>query len=156
MTQHLVNLKIALRPVWHNEPPEISLGIEDNKNIITLTETTEFDLNFECDEGDYTLNIELLNKKDSDTVPEKNLDKAVVIERITMFGISDPKFVWAGVYTPEYPKKWAKEQKKAGVVLEQHLTNHNYLGWNGKWTLTFGVPVFTWVHKTQNLGWIYD
>jgi hypothetical protein len=36
------------------------------------------------------------------------------------------------------------------------LKNHTYLSWNGKWTLTFDVPVFTWIHRVQNLGWIYD
>ena len=65
--------------------------------------------------------------------------------------IQDPKFAWAGIYRPEYPEPWASEQTN----LATELSSHTYLGWNGTWRLTFGVPVFTWIHQVQNLGWIY-
>jgi hypothetical protein len=100
--------------------------------------------------------VELLNKIDAGSVPEKSLDKAVIIDSVSFFEISDPKFAWVGVYEPNYPEPWATEQRTQGVVLTQHLSPHTYLGFNGKWTLTFDIPVFTWIHKIQNLGWIYD
>jgi hypothetical protein len=29
------------------------------------------------------------------------------------------------------------------------------MGWNGRWELNFRVPIFTWIHQLENLGWIY-
>jgi hypothetical protein len=85
--------------------------------------------------------VEFLNKLPNDTVPGSNLDKAVVIESVSFFGITDPKFAWAGVYHP---------------VDQDPLSAHTYLSWNGTWTLRFDVPVFTWMHQVQDLGWIYQ
>ena len=152
---HLIKLQTRLRPIYHTDPPEIRLGINGNLTTVNLTESTEFNFEFtavdSCD-----LSVEFLNKTNSDTILDQGLDKAVVIESVSFFGIQDPKFVWAGVYKPEYPEPWATEQQENGVVLKQQLTNQTYLAWNGKWTLTFTVPVFTWIHNVQNLGWIYD
>lgn len=149
-----VKLDICLRPVWHNEPPEINIGVDSNISRVILTDTQNFHYEFNSTDQSI-ITVELLNKTDTDTIPDKGLDKAVVIESISFFGITDPKFVWLGVYEPEYPEPWATEQQQQGVVLKQHLTNHTYIGWNGKWTLTFTVPIFTWIHQVQNLGWIY-
>jgi hypothetical protein len=150
-----VKLQICLRPIWHQDPPEIKLGIDQELITVNLKETTEF--NFECQaKQSCSLTIELLNKTNADTVPDQGLDKAVIIERINFFNIEDPRFVWHGIYEPDYPEPWASEQKKQGLELKKQLSNHNYLSWNGKWTLTFTVPVFTWIHHIQNLGWMYD
>lgn len=152
---YLVKLAVALRPIWHADPPRIRIGIDNDLTEIVLTESTTIDFEFvavqECQ-----LVVEFLNKTDSDSVPEQNLDKVVVIESVDFFGISDPKFAWAGVYEPVYPEPWAQEQQDQGVVLKRQLCPHTYLSWNGKWTLTFSVPVFTWIHKLQNLGWLYS
>ena len=152
---HLIKLQTRLRPIYHTDPPEIRLGINGNLTTVNLTESTEFNFEFttvdSCD-----LSVEFLNKTNSDTILDQGLDKAVVIESVSFFGIQDPKFVWTGIYEPNYPEPWATEQKEKGVVLKQQLTNQTYRAWNGKWTLTFTVPVFTWIHNVQNLGWIYD
>ena len=149
-----VKIAVTLRPVWHQDPPRIRVGIDNNLTEIDLRKNTTINFDFESDSA-CELSVEFLNKQDSDTVPESGLDKAVIIENVSFFGISDPKFVWAGVYTPNYPEPWATQQQSQGVALKQHLTPHNYLSWNGKWRLTFTVPVFTWIHQTQDLGWIY-
>jgi hypothetical protein len=149
-----VKLAVTLRPVWHQDPPRIRVGIDNNLTEIDLRETVTINFDFESNSPGQ-LSVELLNKQDSDTVPQQGLDKAVIVESVSFFGIKDPKFVWAGVYTPDYPEPWATQQRSQGVALKQHLTSHNYLGWNGKWALTFTVPVFTWIHQTQDLGWIY-
>jgi hypothetical protein len=149
-----VKIAVTLRPVWHQDPPRIRIGIGNNLTEIALRETVTINFDFESD-SQCELIVEFLNKQDIDTVPEQGLDKAVIVENVSFFGISDPKFVWAGVYTPNYPEPWATQQRSQDVVLKQHLTQHNYLSWNGKWRLTFTVPVFTWIHQTQDLGWIY-
>ena len=150
-----IELDIHLRSIWHNTPPEINIGINNNIEKLILSTDQIFHYEFETNNTS-TLTIELLNKTNEDTVPDKGLDKAVIIESVSFFGISDPKFVWSGIYEPKYPELWATEQRDQGVVLKQRLSPHTYLGFNGKWTLTFSVPVFTWMHTVQNLGWIYD
>jgi hypothetical protein len=149
-----VKLAVTVSPIWHVDAPEIQIGINDNLTPVKLTETTVFEFEFLADK-DSELTIEFLNKIESDTVPNLNLDKAVVVETVSFFNISDPKFVWAGIYDPKYPEPWATEQKNQNIVLPNELKYHNYLGWNGVWRLQFTVPVFTWIHQIQDLGWIY-
>jgi hypothetical protein len=153
-TLYSVKLAVTLRPVWHRDPPRIRFGIDDNLNEMDLKETATINFDFET-KNNCQLSVEFLNKHNSDTVPDLGLDKAVIIENVSFFGIADPKFVWAGIYEPQYPEPWASQQRSQGVALKQQLSSHNYLSWNGKWTLTFTVPVFTWMHQTQDLGWIY-
>ena len=150
-----VKIDVHLRPIWHDNPPEINIGINDDIQRIILTDNQVFHYEFTANNTS-TLTVELLNKTNADTVPDKGLDKAVVIESISFFGITHNRFIWQGVYEPNYPEPWATEQQDQGVVLKPQLTNQTYLAWNGKWRLTFTVPVFTWIHQVQNLGWIYD
>jgi hypothetical protein len=139
---HPVKMSVTLRPI---DNPKIKIGVNGNLRPLQLETTETIDFEFEST-GSCELTIELI---------DKTAQEAVVIESISFFDIEDPKFVWAGVYTPEYPEPWATEQRDQGVVLKPHLCPHTYLGWNGKWTLTFDLPVFTWIHRVQNLGWIY-
>lgn len=153
-TKYLVKLSATLTPVWHQDPPLISIGIDNDCRVTALDQTTTFDFEFETN-GQCQFMVELLNKNDSDSIPELGLDKAVILDNLSFFGIADPKFIWSGVYEPKYPEPWATQQRSQGTELKSQLRNHTYLGWPGKWTLTFTVPVFTWIHETQNLGWIY-
>lgn len=148
---HTVRVEFSLSPVWHDEPPEIIVGLDEN--IIyagKLFSCTTFKFEQSLTQDLHSLWVEFTNKKDSDT--QGNLDKAVIVEKIIFNNITDPKFVWEGSYQPIYPEPWASQQKN----LKPLLKSHTYLSWNGKWTLTFSVPIFTWIHKVQNLGWIYD
>jgi hypothetical protein len=137
-----VKMSVTLRPV---DNPEVKIGINGDLCPVRLDKTQTINFEFESD-GSCELTVELI---------DKTAQEAVVIESISFFDIEDPKFAWAGVYTPVYPEPWATEQQEQGVVLQPQLCPHTYLGWNGKWTLTFDVPVFTWIHRVQNLGWIY-
>ena len=142
VTQHLVKLSVTLRPV---DQPNVKVGVNGDILTVVLDKTQTMDFEFTSDK-DCQLTVELVDKKDHE---------AVVVESVSFFGITDPKFAWAGVYEPQYPEPWATQQHDLGVVLKQHLSPHTYLSWSGKWTLTFDVPVFTWIHRVQNLGWIY-
>jgi len=151
-TKYKVQTRILLNPRWHSDAPQIRVGCGREIYNYVLYDQRWFDFEFDSDQSQETIAVEFLNKLDTDTVLEQNLDKAVIVEAVEFFGITDPQFVWAGEYRPRYPEPWASEQDQ----LEPVLKHHNYLGWNGKWTLTFDVPVFTWMHKVQNLGWIYS
>jgi hypothetical protein len=135
-------MSVTLRPV---DNPEVRIGINGGLFPLRLDKTETINFEFESNNS-CELTVELINK---------TAQEAVVVESVSFFGIEDPKFAWAGVYTPVYPEPWATEQRDQGVVLKPQLCPHTYLGWNGKWTLTFTVPVFTWIHRVQNLGWIY-
>lgn len=144
-TQYLVRSSVTLTPVHHLRPLTVILGINNNLTTTKIEETT-------------TVNFEFTSIKTCELVikfVDKQDQEAVSIDSVSFFGIEDPRFVWAGVYEPEYPEPWATEQRSQGKELKPQLCPHTYLGWPGKWTLTFDVPVFTWIHKTQNLGWIY-
>lgn len=148
---HVVRIEFLLNPIWHDDPPEIILGLNNDIQYAgKLFSPTTFKIEQLLPTDTHSLWLEFVNKKDSDT--QGDLDKAVIVERIIFNDITDPRFVWAGVYRPSYPEPWASEQE----YLEPLLKSHTYLGWNGKWTLTFDIPVFTWMHKTLDLGWIYD
>jgi hypothetical protein len=144
-TQYPVKLSVLLKPVHHAKPLQVRLGINDNLTTVNLQDTTTINFEFATAKN-CTLTVELPNKQNQE---------AVIVESVSFFGIEDPKFAWAGIYKPNYPEPWASQQRSQGVVLKQQLDAHTYLGWPGKWQLTFTVPVFTWIHKTQNLGWIY-
>lgn len=155
MDINLYNTDIALTlcPVWHNEPPLINVCVNDQVQQIVLAETQTFKFKISSPPGSITVSVELLNKKDSDTVPEKNLDKAVIIDTLSINGITNSKFIWNGEYRPEYPEPWYSEQVIRPAAV---LKSHNYLGWNGVWSVQIQVPAFLWMHQLLGLGWVYN
>lgn len=138
-----VKMKVQLRPVAQ---PWVRVSVGDLTQECQLENIRDFEYNFNAS-SPVLLTVEHFGKSDSD--PET----AVEIVGIEFFGIIDPKFAWAGKYYPDYPSTWYNQQprKPADVLLGQ-----TYLGWNGVYKLEFTVPVFTWMHKVQNLGWIYS
>lgn len=142
-----VKVSVSLTPIWHNEQPLVRVGVPGNLKTLYLDKPTTFNFDY-ISVNNSSLIVEFLNKTNVDTIVDKNLDKAIIIEDISFFGISDPKFIWAGIYTPIYPEHLTTQPKT--------LTNVTYLGFSGQWKLDFTVPVFTWIHKIQDLGWIYD
>lgn len=154
-TNFPVNLDVTLFPVWHLTPPVINIGV--NKDLVryVLDKENTFSFNF-VGQKQATLTIQLINKIPEDTDLLNNLDKEVLIKSIKFFNIEDTKFVWAGKFEPIYNASWKKMQILNGTPPPMILYNIDRLSWNGSWTLTFDIPVFTWMHKIQNLGWIYD
>jgi hypothetical protein len=141
----LTKVAITLTPKLGAVVPDVIVSVPGYSVHETLWKTKQIDLEFEDEIG--WLEVVFVNK------PASDADMAVIIDKIEFFGISDPKFVWAGIYTPDYPEPWYSQQieKPPAKLLQQ-----NYMGWNGRWRLDFSVPVFTWMHKTLNLGWIYQ
>lgn len=138
----LVKLRVSLIPVAR---PWVRIQAPGFDHRQRLSGPAVFDIDFYSAESQQTLTIEHHDKSDLDATT------AVMIDSVSFFGIQDPRFAWAGVYRPCYPEPWASQQ----ADLADELSPHTYLGWNGVWRLTFGVPVFTWIHRVQNLGWIY-
>lgn len=152
---HELDLSVTLNPIWHSDPPQIKICCHDISKDLLLNQKQTIDFRYLA-QGPQRLSIYFLNKTDQDTQPHLGLDKAVVIESISFFGISDPRFVWLGVYAPIYPEPWASEQRQQGNNLPAEITFVDRLSWNGHWHLDFDLPIFTWMHRVQNHGWLYD
>ena len=140
----ITDVSITLTPRYTVTVPKISLSVPGHSISQDLTVTQRIDFKFTAPMG--WLEVRFENK------PALDPDMAVIIDQIDFFGISDPRFVWAGIYSPQYPEPWFSQQNPAPMA---QLPGQNYLGWNGVWRLDFSVPVFTWMHRTMNLGWIY-
>ena len=136
-TEYLIKMCVTLEPVGK---PWVNLDVDGMGRIQQLTQTTDFDFEFLGQER-CCLKIEHFEKDQNDQ------DTAVIVRSISFFGISDPKFIWAGTYHPYYPDHYPDKITP--------LPGQGYLGWNGVYRLEFTVPVFTWIHQTQALGWIY-
>lgn len=155
MVIYKTKIDITVDPVWHQDPPEIRVKIGLGYSWSgKIQELTTFSHEWDSGQGAEQVSVQLVNKKDSDTVGDR--DKAVVIKSIRFNNIGTDKMLWQGRYHPCYPEPWATQQKNAGQELPESLVAHTYLGWNGIWMLDFEIPVFTWIHQIEDLGWIYD
>lgn len=139
-----VIMSVKLVPVGE---PWVGVRAPGTNEYGRLVSPTVFDIEFDTDLDVETLEIEHACKSDTDPIT------AVIVDSISFFGITDPKFAWQGVYTPVYPELWASQQP---LPLAKSILGQTYLGWNGLYQLTFDIPVFTWIHRVQNLGWIYQ
>jgi hypothetical protein len=144
-TEYLVQVAVTLTPKIGVSVPEVRVSVPGRSVTHVLQQTEKIQLEFVAQSG--WLEIEFYNK------PALDHDMAVIVDSVDFFGISDPKFVWGGVYSPEYPEPWYSQQHPLPAAT---LPACNYMGWNGTWRLDFDVPVFTWMHRIQNLGWIYQ
>lgn len=137
-TEYLVKLKLTLVPV---QQPWIMIKVGEHQVTQQLTVQTDFEFEFTA-KDQAVLTVEHYGKSDQDAVT------AVVIQRIEFYGISDPRFIWAGTYYPVYPDHYPGKKFK--------LPGQGYLSWNGTYVLDFQVPVFSWIHQVQDLGWLYQ
>ena len=153
-TEHRCWGNIILEPVFHDDFPEIEVFLDSMllfRGGLDCDKTLRFDEKLE--HGTHDLVVKFSNKRDQDTIVERGLDKAVIIKSVSLAGLESSRFVWQGIYTPDYPEPWYSQQDPAPPA---ELLGHTYLGWNGVWRLRFGSPIFTWIHQVENLGWIYD
>ena len=136
-TDYQVKMSVCLRPI---NQPRVLIEIHGKRIDQTLTHTQEFDFDFVARDQS-VFKVHHVGKLDSDPTT------AVEIVSVSFFDITNPRFAWAGVYTPVYPPHWTGPSE---------LPGQTYLGWNGEWALEFSVPVFSWMHQKLNLGWLYQ
>ena len=147
------SINLDLEPVWYDDAPEIvvSFGTEVHKLCLQNPACLRFAA--VLPPGEARLKIEFVNKRDGDTQPDQNLDKAVKVQSVTVNGITDPRFIYQSRYTPIYNPIWLDQQHSRPPA---EISGATYLGWNGCWSLTIEVPAFVWIHKTLALGWIFQ
>lgn len=147
-------IEIDIEPKFCVDWPHVKIGLDDS--IVfdgRLSEVRTFYLNRDLNLGNHHLWIQFLNKTNDNSTAL--MDQAVIIKNVKFEGLLSDRFKWAAKYYPTYPEPWASEQKINDIDLSIELINQDYLGWNGIWKLSFTVPVFTWIHTTDNLGLIY-
>jgi len=132
-----VKMRVTLEPVGR---PWVIIDTNGQGQLQQLVTSTDFSFDFKADDCGH-LKITHFDKEDHD------IDTAVIVKEISFFGISDPRFIWAGTYYPDYPEHYDNKVSP--------LPGQGYLGWNGIYHLEFSVPVFSWIHQTLDLGWIY-
>jgi len=127
--------------------PEITYGVDqDTINTITINGTVILYFSLDLTTAEHKFFFEFANK--TNNTP----DRMVVVESVAVEGITADRLKWSGIYTPDYPEPWASTQTN----LAQTLPGATHLGWNGRWELPFTVPIFTWLHQKEHLGWIYS
>jgi hypothetical protein len=128
-----------------NNYPEVIISLDDTLLVHELLYTSKkYNFDVMLKSGHHSINVELVNKTPSDTKVDKSgvivADKALIIKTVTIEGYSLSDFLHRAVYYPA----------------NRDSLRSNYLGWNGTWKLDIVTPIFTWIHKTQGLGWIYS
>lgn len=145
---------VWLQPVIDQTPVDVRVSFAGEQHEIGLLRPQWVTFTRDLPAGNYKLIVEFYNKQLLDSL--KPIDKAVIIQSLSVNNIVDNNFVYQGVYKPDYPEPWASEQRSNNIELKPVLNNQTYLGWNGTWELDLEVPLFTWAHKAKGLGWIYD
>jgi hypothetical protein len=137
-TEYPVKMTVTLQPV---KCPLVTVTAGKITHTQQLLTTTSFDFDFVASDQ-AVLTVEHHGKLDLD------VDTAVIVQSIEFYGICDPRFIWAGIYNPVYPGHYPDQKSK--------LPGQGYLGWNGTYVLEFQVPIFSWIHQVQDLGWLYQ
>jgi hypothetical protein len=126
-----LHLHIELEPVG---TPDITVFVNDIINDYPALSNIIL-LDYHIDLLDlFSINIELRNKHYT-----TKYETAVIIRRLSVDNIDIiPQYD----YLAEY--------------VNDHSNNNptSYLGFNGKWTLTFDRPFYHWLHEHSGQGWL--
>lgn len=131
MKQFSVRISVLLEPVGTPDVV-VTCGPECKELIITQPTWLQFD--YTAPAGPDKLTVEHRNRKSNDGVT------SVIVSKVKFNFVNCDKATYHGMYYPN-----GKESRRT-----------TYVNWNGVWVLDFTVPVYTWVHQIQGLGWIYD
>jgi len=132
MKPYKVQVEVLLEPV---ESPLVKVTCGTEIKMMRLSNGPSWTI-FEFSQvaGPSQLIVELFDKHPNDPTT------AVIVKTVRLNGIEHIQNTYQGMYYPN----------------DMEPKRDNYLAWNGGWVLDFTVPVYTWMHKTQGLGWIYD
>jgi len=149
-----VDIELSIKSVYFKEPPLIKITVGDDVlHDGYIHKDTVFNYNEDINAGKCKLSIELFNKHDSDA--EHPVDKAVIVDSISFFKINSKNLIHLSEYYPIYSETYIASMQANNHVLHDKLLSCNYLGWNGTWVVAFEVPVFSFLHAIESLGWTY-
>lgn len=154
--KYSTRIKVLIEPVWFNRHPTIEIGVNGDYRTETIVAETWFEFDLTLPKSVCWLEVRYSDKQIQDTNPKTGQDTAVIIKKIIINDLQSDKFIWQGVYRPNYPTHYIRQQQELGNTLPAEITNSTYMGWNGVWSLAITIPAYTWVHNVENLGWIYE
>ena len=132
MKSYQVKVSVLLEPVG-SPMVNVSCGGQ-SKTLRLFTTASWVDFEFTQTVGDAQLIVEMFNKEPNDSTT------AVIVKSVKLNGIEHIQHTFKGIYYP----------------IDKDPVQDTYIAWNGQWILNFSVPVYTWMHQVQGLGWIYD
>lgn len=148
-----VNFQLVMTSQWTKTIPEICVGFADIEIYRgpLISEKCFSWSSSDLPAGKYPITVQFCNK-DYDEHRLYGKDMMVSIDRVCLEDIN-VDFSKYSRYQPSYPKTWYQEQEEIGrrPLPEIHA---NYLGWNGTWYLDIELPIFRWIHRTLDLGWL--
>lgn len=149
---HDVLIRMTLQADMDDVSPVAQLFINHHhvSTEILNTQSREIQIPMTLPAGNHLLKLIFSNKVYKNY--PAGVDMAVKINSVKFQNLDD-NFVYKGRYYPCYPEPWASEQKSTGMELHDSLIT-DYLGWNGTWQIDFQTPIYPWIHKTLNLGWL--
>jgi hypothetical protein len=148
----LVEFKITLDSIWHNDPPKYEILLNDNlidSGVVTEKEESGegkiITFSSELPEGEHVIKIRLLDKQNKHTPIDENnnilADQLLNIKQVEIDEIElDHLFYELGTY-----HRQVDAQNGSPIYSETPLPeNYKNLGWNGEWRLKFSVPTYIW------------
>lgn len=87
-------------------------------------------------------NLEIIRSK-FDGFTEQLLN----LEELWIDDINVSELCHGSKYYPIYPEPWFTEQKDQGTTWPEFLQAVTSWGWNGRWTLEYETPIYTWLLK---------
>jgi hypothetical protein len=155
MATEKLKFKLELWTTMWDKPPHAEISINEEKHFdgdITGTEDKPDVIEFEHDleEGkEYNLIINRSGKSKGQTVVNEKgdilKDQLLHIKDIEIDDINIGALVYEAVYTPNYPEPWAKQQRQAGVRLQESFRNVTTMGHDGEWRFNFASPFYMWL-----------
>jgi len=125
-----LRIKLALEPVG---TPEVSVIIGTVYGGGKLFQLSIFDTELDLLKP-FAIEIELKNK-----IYDASTETAVIIKSLQIDNIDlVPKFDYLATYINDHA----------------NTDPTNYLGFNGKWTLTIDRPFYQWLHQATGQGWL--
>lgn len=125
-----LHCRLELEPIGHPEVEVIVCNTYGGGKLFkSVVIETVIDLT-----TTFSINIELKNK-----IYSTDHETAVIIRSLQIDGIDlIPRFDYMATYRND------------------HNCNNptSYLGFNGKWTLTFERPFYQWLHQATGQGWL--
>ena len=150
---YTAKFKLGVKSQWTRTVPIIEIKF-DNTTLYqgTLLENRQFEYESPpADIGEHRISLTFFNK---------DCYEQTLFGKDMMVGIEYAKlehqptdFSIYSRYRPDYPERWKQEQMEQGIMTES-VIHSNYMGWNGVWYLDIELPIFRWIHKTTNLGWL--
>ena len=153
LESELVEFKVILDSVWHNEPPKYQVLLDgelvESGEVVEKAESGDekiITFSKELVEGDHVLQIRLLNKQNRHTPIDESgnilADQLLNINQIEIDEIElDHLFYSLGKYHKQSNPIDAIEPLYEKESLPENYKN---LGWNGEWRLHFTVPTYMW------------